>query len=47
MMLGNGLYRLRNLGDGAGWTGKMKEIIQYCFAMEIWGSARHLSGNKD
>ena len=29
------------------WGEKMKEIIQYCFVMEIWGSARHLSGNKD
>ena len=25
----------------------MKAIIQYCFAMEIRGSAKHLSGNKD
>ena len=47
MMSGTGLYRPRNLGDGEDWTGKVKELIQFYFAMEIRESARHLSGNKD
>ena len=45
MMSGNGLYRPRNSGDGAGWAGKVKTIKEFCFAMEIQGSGRHLSGN--
>ena len=47
MISGTGLYRQRNLGDGAGWAGKVKTIKEFCFVMEIWGSARHLSGESD
>ena len=47
MMLGNGLSRARNSRDGADWTEKVKAIVRFCFAMEIRGSARHLSGNED
>ena len=47
MMSGNGLSRARNSGDGADWVGNVKAIIEFCFAMEIRESARHLSGNKD
>jgi len=45
-MSGNGSYKLRNLGGGAAGVGKAKLIRQFCFAMEIRGSARHLSGSK-
>jgi len=47
MMSGNGLSRPRNLGDGADCLGNVKTIIEFSFAMDIRGSARHLSGNKD
>ena len=43
----NGSYKLRNLEDGADWVEKVKGVRQFCFAMEIRGSAKRLSGNKD
>jgi len=46
-MSGNGLWRLRNLGDGAGLVGKEGSVRECCFAMEIQESARHSFGNKD
>ena len=43
----NGSYKLRNSEDGAGRAGKVQIIRQFCFAIEIRGLARHVSGNKD
>ena len=45
-MLGNGLWGLRNLEDGADWRGKVTAMRQFCFIMEIQGSERHLLGNR-
>jgi len=42
----DGLWRLRNLKDGADWVGKVKAMRQFCSATEIRQSARHLFGNK-
>jgi len=38
---------MRNSRDGADWMGEVKIIRQFCFVMEIRGSAKHLLGNKD
>jgi len=46
-MLGNGLWRLRNLEDGADLVGRVGSVRECCFAMEIQESARHSFGNKD
>ena len=48
-MLGNGSCKLQNSEDGLAWAGKVKvEVIRpFSFAMEIRGSGKHLSGNKD
>jgi len=46
-MLGNGLWGLRNLEDGADLVGKVGAMREFCFAMETRGSARHFFGNKD
>jgi len=44
-MLENGLCKPKNLEGGM--TGVVgRAIVQSCFAMEIRGSARHLSGDK-
>ena len=47
MMSGNGLSRPKNSGDGVDWIGNVRTIIEFCFAMEIRESVKHLSGNKD
>ena len=44
-VLVNGSFKPKS--SEAGMTGVGKEITQSCFAMEIRGSARHLSGNKN
>jgi len=46
-MSGNGLWRLRNLEDGADRVGKVGVMRQLCSAMETQESARHFFGNKD
>ena len=46
-MSGNGLCKLRNSEDGATWVGEAKLIWRFCFALEILGSAKHSSGNKE
>ena len=46
-MSGNGLWRLRNSKDGAKWVEQVEAIRQFFSAMEILGSARHLSGNME
>jgi len=46
-MSGNGSYKVRNSKDGANLVGKVKVLRQFCFAMEIRGWVRHLSGSKD
>ena len=45
--IGNGCYKLRNSEAGALVVGEMNLIKESCFAMEIRGSARLISGNKD
>ena len=45
-MWGNGSYKERNLGAGAPAVGDVNAMTQFCFAMEILGSARLISGNK-
>jgi len=44
---GNGSWRLRNSKDGAKWVEQVKAIRQFSSAMEILGSARNLSGDKE
>jgi len=46
-MSGNGLWGLRNLDDGADLVGKVGAMREFCFAIEIQESARHLFSNKD
>jgi len=45
-MWGNGFYRQRNLEAGLG-VGEVNSTMQFCFAMEIRGSARLIFDNKD
>jgi len=45
MMSGNGSWQLKNLEDGANLTGKVRAMGQFCSAMEIRVSERHLLGN--
>ena len=47
IMLGNGSYKLRNSENGVDRVGRSRVITRFYFAPEIWGSERHLSGNKD
>ena len=44
---GNGSYKLRSLENGVDWVGKVKAMRQFCFVMEVRGSARHLLGKGD
>jgi len=46
-MWGSGSYEPRNLGVGRLRMGEANPIMQFCFAMETLGWARHLFGNKD
>lgn len=46
-MSGNDLWGLRNSEDGADWMGKTRAVSQFCFAIGIRGSGRHLLGGKD
>ena len=46
-MWGNGSWKLKNLEPGATAVVKVKEIMQSCFAMELQGPAKHLSGNEN
>ena len=46
-MLGNGSYKLRSLEAGMLVVRKMNPITQFCFAMELRGSAGLILGNKD
>ena len=48
-MSGNGSCKPRNSEDGAPEMGKVRAevIARFYFAMEIRGSVKHLSGNKD
>ena len=43
---GNGWYKRRNLEDGAVSKGKIEVMRQFCFATEVRGLAKHLSGNR-
>ena len=47
MMSGNGSWTLRNLEDGADRAGTARAMRQFCSAMEIRVSERHLLGNTD
>jgi len=42
----NGSYKLRNLEDGADSKARVGVMRQFCFATEVSGLAKHLSGNK-
>jgi len=44
-MWGNGSYKLRNLE--AGTSEDMSPMVQFCFPMEVRGSARHILSEKD
>jgi len=46
-MSGSGSYKVRSSKDGANLMGKVNVVRQFCFAMEIRGWVRHLSGSKD
>jgi len=41
---GNGLYKVRNLEDGADWEERVEVMTQFCFATEIRALEKHLSG---
>jgi len=43
----SGSWKLKNSEVGMTGMVKVKVIKQSCFAMELLGSARHLSGNGD
>jgi len=45
-MWGDGFYRQRNLEAGLGMR-EVNPTTQFCFAVEIRGSARLIFGNKD
>ena len=47
IMSGNGWYKLRNSENGVDRVRRSRMITRFYFALEIRGSARHLSGNKD
>jgi len=47
MISGNGLWGLRNSEDGVGLVGKVRGMRQFCSAMGIPVSERHLLGNPD
>ena len=44
---GGSSYKLRNSENGVDLVGRSRMIIRFYFALEIRGSARNLSGNKD
>ena len=44
--MGNGSCKLGSSEGSAVWVGKVKVIRQFCFAKDIRGLVRHLSGNK-
>ena len=46
-MLENGSYKLRSLEAGMLVVEKVNPITQFCFATEIRGLARPISGNKE
>jgi len=43
---GNGSCKLGSSEGSAAWVGKVEVIRQFCFAMDIRGLVRHLSGNQ-
>ena len=47
IMWGNGFCKLRNSKTGLTGEVEVKVIRQYCFAMEVRGSAKHLLGNEN